>query len=235
MSSFIAAHGVVFGDLLIQQPTLERSIRVLDSGNANGSPPLSTQQQQPPATVSAQPETKRSLGDVDDSFWALSKSFKDQFVKNGKGCDPSISDIDKHLRSKEATELKDVAERGSENLSFLHFLLRAPEQFKERVPLIKWAMHTCPQLYLVGVESDQSIMHLAAKRCKAAPEKEYLSSLINMYPGQLAEILEKSRSQEELLRDVIPFIRSSAPPEFLEFLGELPEAPHTEKVSAMPG
>ncbi|PNP61158.1 hypothetical protein FNYG_14115 [Fusarium nygamai] len=106
-------------------------------------------------------------------------------------------------------------------ISFLHFCLKATLGFNESLPLFNWAMKKYPELYLEGVDRGKSILHLAATKCKASPEKEYLSILIQLYPSQLSDILGKSPVEQrgKLLLDIIPFIKSCTCPRFLSFFG----------------
>jgi hypothetical protein len=171
--------------------------------------------------------------DIDNIFGEVATYFKGTIAK--KDGDPSIEHVDKSLRARFGERLNHLDKEGDDRRSFLHYLLQTAEQFKKRLPLIKWAMHTYPTLYLAGVDQNETILHLAAKMCGRNKEKEYLSSLIDLYPQQSAEILgsvNDVKARETLIREIIPFIQTSASPAFLRFFGECPEALEPKRVSS---
>ena len=130
---------------------------------------------------------------------------------------------EKAQMSPQDCHLDNLHRQGEEDATILSFMLKSPQRFQNRVPLFRWVMTEYPELYRVGVVEKKSILHLAADKCQSSPKQEYLSSLIKMYPSQLADLLTDAPDQGLLLSRIMPFIRFSAGEEFLKFFGQLIE------------
>lgn len=83
-----------------------------------------------------------------------------------------------------------------------------------------WVMEEYSDLYKIGIENGDSILYVAAKMCRAVEDTGNLSTLVDLYPSQLAYILSMTKDQGELLSQIMPFIRTSAGSQFLKFFGE---------------
>ncbi|KAI0531583.1 hypothetical protein GGR58DRAFT_229212 [Xylaria digitata] len=168
-------------------------------------------------------ETHVDPEDVSMSYHSILSAFK----KLPPSPEPTVDVVDKFLRGDkklEEQDLSNVREAGSDEASFLHFLFKKADSFKERLPLIRWVMEKHPDLYLKGVEDNKSILQVLATRSKAAEVIQSLSQFVELFPTQVADILKRTETknahQGRLLSNIIPAIWNSATPDFLKFFGE---------------
>ncbi|KAI0886865.1 uncharacterized protein GGS22DRAFT_158885 [Annulohypoxylon maeteangense] len=162
-----------------------------------------------------------ALEDVDYSWNSIARAFRALLAT--KKC--TVEDIDEHFRNKIPEQhLLDVDKRGGCAISFFHFLAQVPKTLEQRFPLFIWAMEKHPELYLRGVDENESILDRLSRKCKAHKTEEPFRLFVRHFPSQVSNILKRTRNQGELLSATLPFIRNLDAPGFLEFFYETSEA-----------
>ncbi|KAH7310222.1 hypothetical protein BKA65DRAFT_167701 [Rhexocercosporidium sp. MPI-PUGE-AT-0058] len=109
--------------------------------------------------------------------------------------------------------------------TILHLILKREDPpLETRLPLLRWVMTTYGDLYKVGVEDKNSILHTAVAIWKSPkPQDDALRHLVNLFPQQTCQLLNESPDKDELFGSIMPFIRSCPHSEFLELFGRPPE------------
>ncbi|KAJ8127253.1 hypothetical protein O1611_g6384 [Lasiodiplodia mahajangana] len=189
-----------------------------------------------PPLVTAESDDIDEDDEAEDSYALIWLVFKKLQVTEYT----NIDDVDDYLRNNEMLigdqSLHKVGRRASKSTSFLHYLLKGghTRDYDNRILLIKWVMAKFPTLYLEGVAVGKSILHAAPIKYMAIPKTEFLRKFIEIYPTQVVEILKHTTPEQnlqgELLNRIIPIVRTSAPPQFLEFFGECPEESESSQV-----
>jgi hypothetical protein len=194
----------------------------------------------PPQQASPLQQLQHSITDsdpVDDdinaSLWTISGRLKR--FKPTK--DSTVEDIDNHMNDDEvvAKHLPHADKKDVDGQTLLHLLLKVPPgQFQEYLLHFQWVMWRYPKLYQTGIQEKNSVLHYAQMRCQKAKDKAFLSNLVILYPSQVVDILKLAEDKEELLAGIMPFIRTSAGPGFLELFGKGVKELEPKQVTPIP-
>ncbi|QYT02970.1 hypothetical protein H0G86_009949 [Trichoderma simmonsii] len=164
--------------------------------------------------------------DVDYSFIVVQQSFQTlRRLKLKKfNREPDIEDVDQHFNNDQTVkpQLRNLDKSGGEDISFMHFLIKAPARLQERMPLIQWAMKTYPDQYLRGIDGDKTSI-LQILHTKSKTSNDALLKFVSAYPLEVANILRKTKDGGKLLSVIIPMVRTLNAPEFLTFFDPSPE------------
>ncbi|KAL6823377.1 hypothetical protein V8C40DRAFT_266904 [Trichoderma camerunense] len=168
--------------------------------------------------------------DVDYSFAVVQQSFQALRRRNLKkfNREPTIEDVDQHFNNDQIVkpELRNLDKSGGEgDISFIHYLVKAPARLQERMPLIQWAIKTYPDQYLRGIDDGKpSILQtLHARNRVIGGTGDALFKFVSAYPLEVANILRKTKDGGKLSSVIIPMVRTLNDPELLRHFELSPE------------